>query len=87
MSTSVRPELRARVIDILATTLDIEPDRIGEDFSPVQCEAWDSICHLTLILAIEDDFGITFEESQIWNLMSLAALEAAVSVRCTTPSA
>lgn len=87
MNTPVPAAIRSRIIEILSATLDIEPDRIGQNFSPEQCEAWDSIRHLTLVLAIEDEFHITFEESQIWRLMNLTSLEAAVSARCATPSA
>lgn len=70
--------LDSDIIDVLSVTLRVPPDRITGDFSPEQCDTWDSVRHLMIMLAIEDKFGITFAESEIMNSTTLAAISAAV---------
>ena len=73
--------LRARLADIVATILELPPDRVTDDLSSATSESWDSVRHLTLILAIEDAFGIQFDEIEIPVLTSLSALLRAVEER------
>ena len=44
-------------------------------------ESWDSVGHLNLILALEQQFGVTFDEEQIADLVTVDAIVAAVSQR------
>jgi len=66
------------IIDVLAVLLRVPPAQITADFSPTQCETWDSVRHLMIMLAIEDKFGVTFDEKQIAALTSPAAIGNAV---------
>lgn len=42
---------------------------------------WDSLRHVELILVVEDEFGVRFDESQFAELDSLAAIVDAVENR------
>jgi acyl carrier protein len=75
------PEIKLQLVDMMASALSVPPDTIKDDFSSDTCENWDSVRHLTLVLAIEDKFGVTFEEDEIWSLLSLAALTKALETR------
>jgi acyl carrier protein len=70
--------IKATLADVLAGALGVEPQEITDDFSPEQCSAWDSVRHLIVVLAVEDRFGVTFPEEDIWSLFSLAKLVEAV---------
>jgi acyl carrier protein len=72
---------RAKLADIVATTLDLPPDAVTDGLSSETSENWDSVRHLTLVLAVEDAFGITFDEAEIPELTSFAALLRAVAAR------
>jgi len=74
-------DLKARLVNILANILGVLPGAITDDFSSEHCETWDSLRQLTLVLAIEDDFQIVFDENEIWSLFSLPALINAVEAR------
>ncbi len=76
--------IKPKLVHIIAGTFGIAPETITEDFSDQTCEVWDSVRHLTLVLAIEEEFGITFDEDEIWNLASLAALTEAIEGRLPT---
>jgi len=55
---------------IVADVLEVEPSAIGADFSMDTVEQWDSLRHLTLVLAIEDGFGIAVPDEEAANITS-----------------
>jgi acyl carrier protein len=70
--------LKAEIVDVLSVTLRVPCDRITEEFSPAECDTWDSVRHLMIMLAIEDRFGITFDEREITELTNVATISSAV---------
>ena len=54
---------------IIAETLDLDEDSINADMSVENTASWDSMAHLTLVTAIESEFGIklTMDEIQSVN--------------------
>ncbi len=55
-----------------------EIDSVSEDDSVETIPNWDSVRHLSLILALEERFGVTFEAEKIPELTSVRAIEAAI---------
>ncbi|MEO6125852.1 MAG: acyl carrier protein [Ilumatobacteraceae bacterium] len=73
---------------VIATVADV----VGEDIGalspstiPADLEAWDSLAHLNVIMALEDEFGVTFTSEDI---ESMAGIQAIIEVltRRTNPS-
>ena len=48
---------------------------VDETTSSDTCEAWDSLRHLNLVLALEDKFDISFTEDESVNLFSYADIK------------
>ena len=67
---SVFEELRAIAADIL----EVDPSEIDEDSSPETIDSWDSVQHLNLVLAIEEQYGITLDPEEISNVETLGDL-------------
>jgi acyl carrier protein len=55
---------------VLANVFKIEAMAVNEDTSVDTVERWDSLSHLNLILALELEFGISFNEEQSIEIMS-----------------
>ena len=51
----------------------LETNDIDETASQANCEAWDSIHHLNLILAIESGFNISLEPEEMEQMQDFAA--------------
>ena len=49
---------------------------LSDHDGPGSIPAWDSVAHLNLILALEMEFDIRFETSEIPRLLSLGSLRA-----------
>jgi acyl carrier protein len=65
---------------LVANVLELEPEDIGPDTSMDTIEQWDSLRHLTLVLAIEDEFGISVPDEEAaditsWPLIRLVVAE------------
>lgn len=56
--------------DVMATLLGIAADSISDDTSMDTVEAWDSIKHMNLVLAIEEEFGISIPDEDAANITS-----------------
>ncbi len=49
-------------------------EKVSDDFSPDHCEEWDSLKHMNLIMAIEEEFNIQFGEGQIVEMLSVGLI-------------
>ena len=76
MSTT---EIEGRLRGILASVLEVPVEEIPEDASTDSIEAWDSLAHMNLILAVEDAFGVTIPDEEAADLTSIPLLRLVVS--------
>jgi acyl carrier protein len=76
----------ALAADVEATVRSVFETVFSRGFpaSPIQradVDDWDSLKHVELILVVEDEFGVRFDESEFAELNSLAAIVQAVESR------
>lgn len=63
-------DITARLRDIFATVLELEPDSVTSALSPQSCAKWDSLQHIHIVNAIEEEFGIGLDFQQQLDLTS-----------------
>jgi acyl carrier protein len=73
--------IRERVQRAMADLFDLEAAEITAQTSPETLEAWDSVNHLSLVMALEQMFGVAFDLDEIPELTSLEAIVGAVERR------
>lgn len=64
---------------LLAGALAIPEDRIGPNASIDTLEAWDSLAHMRLVIAIEQELGRELPPDRIAGIASLADVAAALA--------
>ena len=69
---------RQSIINVMGAVFALSSEEIPLDASPDLIESWDSVGHMNLILALEEEFGIRFPDDQIEMLISLDAIELSV---------
>ena len=69
----------SRLETVFKTTLGI--DAVSAELSQTNCDVWDSVNHLNLVLALEAEFGVTFEPEEIAAMQSLAAVEKILAAK------
>ena len=55
---------------VLARVFNIDPEIITEQASPDNIENWDSLRHMNLVLALEEEFNVEFTDDQVVEILS-----------------
>jgi acyl carrier protein len=71
--------MQTQVRAVVSKVLGIPEDTVTADSSPETVEAWDSLKHMNLVLALEEEFGIRFPDETIVSMLSVGLIEAAVT--------
>jgi acyl carrier protein len=56
--------LESQVCRILAELFSLPPESVAPESSPQTIEGWDSIGHLNLVLALEQEFHVQFSPDE-----------------------
>jgi len=67
-----------RVMEIASKELEIPIEQVFPELSINTVESWDSLGHLNLILAIEEEFDVKFLTEEIPNLSSIKIITETV---------
>lgn len=70
--------LKTRLTAIIAQELELAPAEVPEDASAETLQAWDSLGHMKLVMAIEQELGVRFATAEIPELTSVPKLVAAL---------
>lgn len=64
---------------IMSTVFDVPIEDIIEDALTDTIENWDSLRHLNLILALEEEFAITIPDEEVGNLVNYKLIELVIN--------
>lgn len=74
-------ELYDRLNGVFRDIFDDESLTVTSDTVAADVDGWDSLSHITLIQAIEDEFSIRFAMREIIGLNDVGELAAAIATR------
>ena len=69
----------------MSLVFEVPVDQITENSSKDTIEYWDSLRHLNLILALEEEFSIKIPDEEVDNLVNLKLIELIIN-ECSTNS-
>lgn len=75
-----------RIRAVMARVLRLPEDRIGQDAAIGSVPNWDSTAHMRMMLALEDEFGIVLDETQMIEMTSFARIRRTVEALHTAKS-
>lgn len=64
-----------RIKTVMSTVFSVPLEDIDEDSSTDNVENWDSLKHLNLILALEDEFEITIPNEEVGNMVNFKLID------------
>ncbi len=70
MSEQISELIPNTIKQIMADILDVDADSISDDTSMEKVASWDSSNHISLVLAIEEEYGISLEVAEIEEMRS-----------------
>jgi len=62
--------MESRIKSVMASVFEVDSSQINSDTSPDTLESWDSLKHMNLILALEEEFGVEFDDDDIISMIS-----------------
>lgn len=68
-----------KVRRLASELFDVPAGQITAESSPATLENWDSVQHLNLVLALEEEFGVRFEPEDMEKMQTIGQVTEAVS--------
>lgn len=73
--------MSSRLSSVVARTFKVPAESLAPESGPHTIPAWDSAGHMSLVLELEKEFSIQFDEDEVVELVSLEAISEALSRR------
>jgi acyl carrier protein len=70
-----------QVAGIAADVLGVEKSSLDRNSGPEQIEAWDSVEHLNLVMALESHFSLQFDPEEMDRMTTLGRMAEIVEAR------
>ena len=67
-------DVQEKVIQVLINIFQVSPDKISTETTSDNVENWDSMNHINMILALEQEFGIRYDEEQVVSMLGVGAI-------------
>jgi len=71
--------MEKRLKKVFAESLGIEEEKVTDDLKYNTIDEWDSVAHMTLVAAIEDEFDIMLDTDDIIDMSSFAKAKEIVA--------
>jgi acyl carrier protein len=72
---SAADALGQRLRDVMGAVFGIKPALITQDASSATIAEWDSVRHLQLMLALEEEFNVQFDADELVSLRTVEKIE------------
>jgi len=63
--------LNERVFKVISQLMNVPLEQVNEHSSPENIDQWDSLVHMNLILALEEDLKIKFTDEEIAEMIDV----------------
>jgi len=67
------------IMNVMSAVFEVPIININEDSSIDTIESWDSLRHLNLILALEDEFEISIPNEEVGNMVNYKLIELIIN--------
>ena len=63
-------EIKEKIISAMGVVFEVDESDITEESSADTIDNWDSLRHLNLILALEEEFGVSIPDEEVGNMVN-----------------
>jgi len=71
-------ELDNKILEVMSLVFEVPVSELNEESSQDTIESWDSVKHLNLIVALEEEFGIEIPIDEVGNMISFKLIRLIV---------
>ena len=72
-------QLAKRIKNVMSAVFELSADEITDHSSPDTIWSWDSLKHMNLVSALEEEFDISFTDSEILEMMNFPLIKLIIS--------
>ena len=74
---------KERILNVMSIAFETPLEKINENSSVDNVENWDSLKHMNLVIALEEEFEISIPDEEVGNIISYKLIELVVN-ECST---
>ena len=67
-------DVQEKVIQVLVNIFQVSPEKISTKTTSDDVEKWDSLNHINMILALEQELGIRYDQEQVVSMLSVGEI-------------
>ena len=68
-----------RIKNVMSAVFEISIEEINDESSPDTIELWDSLRHLNLVIALEEEFNVQFTDDNLIELINLKLIKLVIT--------
>ena len=68
-----------KIKQVMSAVFEIPVESIADDASSDNIENWDSLRHMNLIVALEEEFGVSIPDEEVGNLVNYKLIELVIN--------
>lgn len=72
-------QINEKIRSVMAVVFEIEMDQIPDNAEPGVVSNWDSLRHMSLIVALEEEFGIQFTDDEMTDLLNFQLISTIIT--------
>lgn len=77
--------MSSKIFKVISQVMGIPEEEINEESSPDSIEAWDSLKHMNLVFALEEEYSIKFTDESIMQMTDVFSIIK--TINDSTPAA
>jgi acyl carrier protein len=70
---------KERIKNVMSAVFEIPEEQIKNDSSPDTIGSWDSLRHMNLIVALEEEFKVELTDDEILDMMNYKSIESIIT--------
>lgn len=67
--------IKNRILNVMSIIFAIPIEELNENSSTDSIESWDSLKHMNLVIALEEEFNICIPDEEVGNIISYKLIE------------
>jgi len=71
--------MRERIYSVVGRVMEVPVEELTAESSPENVALWESLRHMNLMMALEEEFGVRFTDEQIMDMVNVGTICKTVS--------
>ena len=72
-------KINERIKQVMSVVFDVPVESISDNASADNIESWDSLRHLNLIIALEEEFAVVIPDEEVGNMINYKLIELVIN--------